>query len=228
MAVTGPSLPTVRVKLTVSPAVNGPTDVSVLTMDTSAEVPVASPSSSVLLAGVGSGSSGVAVAEFSKAPAPLIVAVTVMLTVTPELMLAMTQGKLAQAPDTFVMVRFVGVSVTSTPVAVDGPLLVTSMLNVTDCPAEYGPAVVRVLTTSTSADVPAVSPSSSVLSVGSGSGSSPSAVALLPNAPFETMVAVTVTLTVAPMAMLGIVHGSAAQPPPATFVIVRFVGTSVT
>jgi hypothetical protein len=35
-------------------------------------------------------------------------------------------------------------------------------------------------------------------------------------------------VTFAPEAMLAIVHGSAAQPPPLTLVIVRFVGVSVT
>jgi hypothetical protein len=42
------------------------------------------------------------------------------------------------------------------------------------------------------------------------------------------IVAVTVIVALDPEARLGIVHGSAEQPPPLTFVIVRFVGVSVT
>ncbi len=54
------------------------------------------------------------------------------------------------------------------------------------------------------------------------------AVALLSNAPAALIVAVTVIVAFAPDASEAIVHGNAAQPPPLTLVIVRFVGVSVT
>jgi len=63
---------------------------------------------------------------------------------------------------------------------------------------------------------------------GFGSPWVPVAVALLSNAPPVTMVAVTVIVVLAPEARLAMVHGRAAQPLPETFVIVRFVGVSVT
>src|SRR5829696_8237686 len=68
----------------------------------------------------------------------------------------------------------------------------------------------------------------SVLFDGLGSGSVAFAVAALSNAPMAAMVAVTVIVTLAPGASDGIVHGSAAQPPPLTLVIVRLLGVSVT
>ncbi len=68
-----------------------------------------------------------AVAVLSNTPAALIVAVTVMLTDPPGAMLATVQGNAAQPPpDTFVMVRLLGVSVIWTLVAVDGPALATT------------------------------------------------------------------------------------------------------
>ena len=55
------------------------------------------------------------------------------------------------------------------------------------------------------------------------------AVALLSNAPAALMVAVTLMVVLAPLARVGMVHGSGkAQPEPLTPVIVRFVGVSVT
>src|SRR5438046_15848 len=68
----------------------------------------------------------------------------------------------------------------------------------------------------------------SVLFDGFGSSSVAAAVALLSNAPAAVIVAVTLMVTFAPEARLAIVHGRAAQPPPLTLVIVRFVGVSVT
>src|SRR5713101_2114519 len=94
------------------PAVNGPEVTRVLTNETSTDAPVVPPLPvlSVLFARFGSDSAGVAVALLSKAPAPVIVAVTVIVTFAPEARLAMVQGKAAQPPPvTFVMVIFVGV-----------------------------------------------------------------------------------------------------------------------
>ena len=56
----------------------------------------------------------------------------------------------------------------------------------------------------------------------------PVAVALLSNAPAAMIVAMTVIVAFPPETMLAIVQGSAAHPPPETFVIVRFEGVSVT
>ncbi len=99
-----------------------------------------------------------------------------------------------------------------------------------DCPIVNGPAVVSVLTPDTSAEEPATPslPLLSVLLAGIGSVSIADTVALLSNAPAATIVAVTVTVVLAPLARLGMVHGNATQPPPLTLVIVRFVGVSVT
>src|SRR5436190_308056 len=81
---------------------------------------------SVLLPGFGSVSVAVAVALLSNAPGAMIVAVTVMTVFAPEARLAMMHGENdVQAPLTFVMVRFAGVSVTLMFVAVDGPALAT-------------------------------------------------------------------------------------------------------
>src|SRR5947209_4255405 len=94
----------------------------------------------------------------------------------------------------------------------------------------YGPAVVRVLSTETSAEAPVNPPLPllSVLLARFGSGCAAVTVALLSNAPGALIVAVTVMAAFAPTPRLGIVHGSAAQPPPLTLVMVRFVGVSVT
>src|SRR5258706_10563 len=94
----------------------------------------------------------------------------------------------------------------------------------------YGPAVVSVLTTDTSADAAAGPPLPmlSMLLVTFGSGSFAETVALLSKEPAALIVAVTLMVTFAPEARLAIVHGSAAQPPPLTFVMLRFDGVSVT
>jgi hypothetical protein len=68
----------------------------------------------------------------------------------------------------------------------------------------------------------------SVLFAVFGSNSVPFALALLSNTPAALMVAVTLIVVFASEARLAIVHGSAAQPPPLTFVIVRLVEVSVT
>src|SRR5258708_3160293 len=97
------------------PAVNGPEGTRVLTSETSAGGAGVPPLLllSVLLEGFGSVSGGVAVALLSKAPAALIVAVTLMVTFAPEARLAIVHGSAAHPPpDTFVMVMLVGVSVT--------------------------------------------------------------------------------------------------------------------
>src|SRR5258706_104733 len=93
-----------------------------------------------------------------------------------------------------------------------------------------GPAVVSVLTTETSADKVAVPPLPvlSVLFARFGSNSVAETVDVLSNAPAALIVAVTLMVTFAPEARLAMVHGSAAQPPPLTFVMVMFDGVSVT
>src|SRR5205807_1446640 len=95
---------------------------------------------------------------------------------------------------------------------------------------EYGPAVVNVLTIDTSADAAAVPPLPmlSVLLLTFGSGSFAETLAVLSKEPAAVIVAVTVMVAFEPMPRLAIVHGSAAQPPPVTLVMVRFVGVSVT
>src|SRR5258708_37814122 len=82
------------------PAVNGPEVTRVFTSETSAEAPVVPPLPvlSVLFAVFGSGSSPEAVALLSKAPAAVIVAVTVIVTFAPEARLAMVHGNAAQPP----------------------------------------------------------------------------------------------------------------------------------
>src|SRR5436190_1625443 len=109
-------------------AVNGPLVVNVLTTEMSAEAAAVPPLPllSVLLPGFGSDSVPDAVALLSNAPVALIVAVTVMTVFAPEARLAMTHGANdVQAPLTFVIVRFAGVSVTLMFVAVDGPAFAT-------------------------------------------------------------------------------------------------------
>src|SRR5438552_18764566 len=104
------------------------------------------------------------------------------------------------------------------------------MLNVLTSPSRYGPWVTNVFTTARSAESTAVPPLPvlSVLFDGFGSICAAVAVALLSNAPAALIVAVTVMVRFAPLASDAIAHGSAAQPPPLTFVMVRFVGVSVT
>src|SRR5947209_6871468 len=93
----------------------------------------------------------------------------------------------------------------------------------------YGPAVVNVLTTETSADDVALPPLPvlSVLLPGTGSDSVPLALAVLSNAAAAVIVAVTVIVVFAPAASVAMVHGSARQPP-VTLVMVMFDGVSVT
>src|SRR5207253_10827069 len=100
---------------------------------------------SVLLAVFGSGSVAVAVAVLSNAPTGLIVAVTVIVAFAPEASEAIVHGRAAQPPPvTFVIVRFVGVSVTCTDVAVEGPAFATTSVYTTDCPIVNGALVVSV------------------------------------------------------------------------------------
>src|SRR6266446_2828541 len=111
------------------PAVNGPEVTRVFTSETSAEAAAVPPFPvlSVLFARFGADSAGVAVALLSKAPAAVIMAVTVMVTFAPAARLPRVHGKAAQPPPvTVVMVRFAGVSVTWMLVAVDGPALATT------------------------------------------------------------------------------------------------------
>src|SRR6266542_5834914 len=110
------------------PAKNGPDVVSVFRSETSTEAAAVPPlpALSVLFEVSGSNSAGVAVALLSKAAAALIVAVTVIVVFAPEASDAIVHGSAAQPPPlTFVIVRFVGVSVTWMFVAVDGPALAT-------------------------------------------------------------------------------------------------------
>src|SRR3954451_625033 len=97
-------------------------------------------------------------------------------------------------------------------------------------PITYGPVVTSVLSTETSAEAAAVPllPMLSVLLVTFGSGSVAETFAVLSNEPAAVIVAMTVMVTFALTPRLAIVHGSAAQPPPLTFVMLRFDGVSVT
>src|SRR5204862_4280888 len=108
---------------------NGPAVVNVLTIETSADAAAVPPLPllSELLFVFGSVSVAETVVLLSNAPAALIVAVTVSATFAPELMLGIVQGNGSEQPPPlrFVSVRFVGVSVTCTFVAVDGPALAT-------------------------------------------------------------------------------------------------------
>src|SRR2546430_969225 len=111
--------------------VNGPLVVSVFTIETSAEAAARPPLPllSVLFDESGSGSVAETVVLLSKEPAALIVAVTLMVALAPEARLAIVHGSAAQPPPlTFVMLRFVGVSVTCTLVAVDGPAFATTIV----------------------------------------------------------------------------------------------------
>src|ERR1044071_6741282 len=128
VAVEGPLLVRTGVLWFVPPGGSGPEGASFLAMTTStARVEPPLLVLSVLLAVFGSNSAGVAVALLSKEPTALIVAVTVMLfwLATPTAIDAIVHGRALQSPLTLVRVRFAGVSVTWTFVAVDGPLLVT-------------------------------------------------------------------------------------------------------
>src|SRR5947209_7434092 len=87
------------------------------------------PVESVLFARFGSDSTAVAVALLSKAPAAVMVAVTLIVVLEPEASDGIVHGRAEQPePLTLVMVRWVGVSVTWIDVAVDGPpLAITSV-----------------------------------------------------------------------------------------------------
>src|SRR3954447_7523748 len=214
------------------PMVNGPAVVNVLTIETSAEAAAVPPLPllSVLFARFGSPSVALTVALLSNAPGALIVAVTVIVSVAPLAIEAMVQGR----PEQFVLVallivRFDGVSVICTFVAVDGPLFVTSSVYWMVCPWMNGPAAVNVLTIDMSADAP-VRPALPVLSVlllESGSNSVAETVALL-SKEMASMVAVTVMISIAPFASDGIVQGKAEQFVLLTPVMVRLPGVSVT
>src|SRR5438270_11462312 len=110
----------------------GPAVVNVLTIDTSSDAVAVPPLPvlSVLLPGTGSGSVADTVALLSKAPAAVMVAVTVMVVFAPEARLEIVQGSDPQAPLTVVMVRCVGGSATWMFVAVDGPALATTIVRV--------------------------------------------------------------------------------------------------
>ena len=97
---------------------------NVLTVDTSAEPAAVPPlpELSVLFPGFGSDSAAAAVAELSNGPAASTVAITLIDAIVPEAIDGIVHGNAVQpAPLTPVMVRFVGVSVTRTLVAADGP-----------------------------------------------------------------------------------------------------------
>ena len=101
---------------------------SVFSTDTSAAAAAVPPFPvlSVLFPGTGSCSAAVAVAELSNPPALLIVAVTLIDAVAPAAIDGIVHGNAEHpAPLTVVMVRFVGVSVTRTLVAADGPASAT-------------------------------------------------------------------------------------------------------
>src|SRR5258706_440483 len=108
---------------------------------------------------LGSLSVAATVALLLNAPGALIEAVTVMVAFAPEARLAMVQGRAAHPPPvTLVMVRFDGVSVTCTFVAVDGPALATKRVKMIDWPSVNGPPGVSVFTTHTPADAAAGPP----------------------------------------------------------------------
>src|SRR5438874_2533922 len=112
-----------------SPMWNGELVVNVLTIETSADGSALPPFPllSALLPVFVSNSAGVASAPLSNAPVAVIVAVTLMVVFAPLARLAIVHGSAAQPlPLTFVMVRFVGVSVTWMAVAVDGPAFATT------------------------------------------------------------------------------------------------------
>src|SRR5258706_177539 len=96
-------------------------------------------------------------------------------------------------------------------------------------PAWNGPAVTSGFTSDTSADGAALPPLPvlSVLLPGFGSDSVAVSVAVLSKAPAAMIVAVTVIVALDPEVRLASVHGSAEQPPPVTFVMLRFDGVSV-
>src|SRR5260370_947746 len=115
-------------------------------------------------------------------------------------------------------------------VAVDGPALATKRVQLMVWPAVNGPEVTRVLTSETSAAGSALPPLPvmSVLLEGFGSVSAGVAVALLSFFSTDLAAAEMFTVTLPAALPMSRVHGRAAQPPPDTFVMVKFVGVSVT
>src|SRR5688572_972435 len=105
------------------PGTNGPAVLSVLVILTSADSAAVPPlpASSVLFEVSGSGSVAETLAVLSNAPAASMVAVTVIDAFAPEASDGIVHGSATQSPVTPVMVRFDGVSVTCTVVAVLGP-----------------------------------------------------------------------------------------------------------
>src|SRR6185369_14778621 len=159
VAVEGPALAMKSVYWIESPTWNGPAVINVLTIETSAEataVPLLRVLS-VLLPRFGSNSFASTDALLSKVPVAVIVAVTVMVVFAPEASEAMMHGRAAQPPPlTFVIDRFVGVSVTWMLVAVEGPALAMKSVYWIESPRWNGPAVISVLTTEMSAEASAV------------------------------------------------------------------------
>src|SRR5204863_134244 len=122
VAVLGPALATSSENWIESWFRNGPVLMNALTIETSADAPAVPPLPllSVLFAVFESDSAGVAVALLSNAPAAMMVASTLMVVFAPAARLPMVQGSDAQPePETLVMLRFDGESVTWMFVAVD-------------------------------------------------------------------------------------------------------------
>src|SRR5437868_1389393 len=142
------------------PARYGPAVTSVFMIDTSTEAVAVPPLPvlSVLLPVFGSNSAGVAVAVLSKAPAAVIVALTLIVVFAPEASEAIVHGRAAQAPETVPRVMFVGVSVTWIDAARRAPALATTSVYAMVWPAWNGPAVTSVFTIETSAEGVAVPP----------------------------------------------------------------------
>src|SRR5258708_6722693 len=203
----------------VTPAVNGPEVTRVLTSETSAAGVALPPLPvlSVLLEGFGSVSAGVAVALLWKDAAAVGVAGRFLVTFAPETKLAIVHGSAAHPPpDTFVMVKFVGVWVTGLLVGVGGPAWAEKGVWLIVGPGVKGREVTRFLTSETSAEAPAPPPLPvlSVLFEVFGSGCAAVAVALLSKAPGAFMVAGPLMGTFGPRGRLAMGPGNAGPPPP--------------
>src|SRR6266545_4269302 len=129
VAVSGPLFVTAMLNVITSPCRYGPGVTNVFTTARSADGLVTSPAVLLLFDESGSKSLPLAVAVLLKAPAESIVAVTVMTRVFPMTMIGgplIVQGNDEQlAPLTLWMVMFVGVSLTTTNDAGEGPALWT-------------------------------------------------------------------------------------------------------
>src|SRR5438067_1370176 len=138
------------------PAWYGPAVTSVFTIETSAEAVAVPPLPvlSVLFPVFVSNSAGVAVAVLSKAPAAVIVALTLIVVFALGASDAIVHGSAAQAPETVPRVMFAVPSLRSSDLAVDGPAFATTSVYEIVWPAWYGPAVTSVLTMETSTVVP--------------------------------------------------------------------------